>query len=271
MKAVRIHAFGGPEVVIYEDIPQPVPKAHEVLLKVTSTCVNYADVQWRLGNYVDRTLPATLGREAAGIIEAVGPGVITLQVGQPIMARSIGGNAEYAIAHTQNVFPCPTGLDMEQAGGIPIIFLTAKVSESDKIMGLELGADDYIAKPFSPRELVARVRAVLRRSAPAATSDGVLQRGALTIDQPRMRVLRNGRMIELTATEFQLLAALARQPGRVFTRAQLLDAVRGTEIDSYERAIDTHVKNIRRKLEPDPHNPAYVLTVYGAGYKFAEP
>ena len=125
MKAVRIHAFGGPEVVTYDDIPQPVPKAHEVLLKVTSTCVNYADVQWRLGNYVDRTLPATLGREAAGIIAAVGPGVTTLQVGQPVMARALGGNAEYAVAQVQNVFPCPTGLDMKQAGGIPIIFLTA--------------------------------------------------------------------------------------------------------------------------------------------------
>src|ERR671925_1783378 len=125
MKAVRIHAFGGPEVVTYEDISQPAPKAHEVLLKVTSTCVNYADVQWRLGNYVDRTLPATLGREAAGIIEAVGPGVTTLQVGQPIMARAPGGNAEYAIAQVDNVFPCPAGLDMTQAGGIPIIFLTA--------------------------------------------------------------------------------------------------------------------------------------------------
>jgi len=162
------------------------------------------------------------------------------------------------------------GLDvarrLRREGTTPIIMLTARVDESDRLIGLDIGADDYVTKPFSPRELVARVRAVLRRSAPAATSDGVLQRGALTIDQPRMRVLRNGRMIELTATEFQLLAALARQPG-----AQLLDAVRGTEIDSYERAIDTHVKNIRRKLEPDPHNPAYVLTVYGAGYKFAEP
>jgi len=125
MKAVRIHAFGGPEVVTYEEIPKPTPREHEVLFKVTSTCVNYADVQWRLGNYVDRTLPATLGREAAGIIEAVGPGVTNLQVGQPIMARAIGGNAEYAIAQSQNVFPCPTGLDMQQAGGIPIVFLTA--------------------------------------------------------------------------------------------------------------------------------------------------
>jgi NADPH:quinone reductase len=125
MKAARIHAFGGPEVVTYEDVPKPTPRDNEVLFKVTSTCMNYADVQWRLGNYVDRTLPATLGREAAGIIEAVGPGVTTLKLGQPIMARAPGGHAEYAIARVENVFPCPAGLDMAQAGGIPIIFLTA--------------------------------------------------------------------------------------------------------------------------------------------------
>ena len=125
MRAVRIHTFGGPEVVTYEEIPQPVPQKGEVLFKVTSTCVNYADVQWRLGNYVDRTLPATLGREAAGIIAAVGPDVTTFQVGQAIMARAVGGNAEYAIAQVQNVFPCPPGLDMTQAGGMPVVFLTA--------------------------------------------------------------------------------------------------------------------------------------------------
>jgi NADPH:quinone reductase len=125
MKAARIHAFGGPEVVTYEDIPTPTPKENEVLFKVTSTSMNYADVQWRRGNYVDRTLPATLGREAAGIIEAVGPGVTTLKVGQSIMARAPGSHAEYAIARVENVFPCPAGLDMAQAGGIPIIFLTA--------------------------------------------------------------------------------------------------------------------------------------------------
>jgi NADPH:quinone reductase len=125
MKAARIHAFGGPEVVTYEDVLKPTPKANEVLFKVTSTSMNYADVQWRRGNYVDRTLPATLGREAAGIIEAVGPGVTASKVGQPIMARAPGGHAEYAIAQVDNVFPCPTGLDMTQAGGIPIIFLTA--------------------------------------------------------------------------------------------------------------------------------------------------
>src|SRR2546422_9987639 len=116
MKAVRIHAFGGPEVVTYDDIPQPVPKAHEVLLKVTSTCVNYADVQWRLGNYVDRTLPATLGREAAGIIAAVGPGVTTLQAGQPILARAVGGHGANALTRRHNVLPRPTGLAVAQAG-----------------------------------------------------------------------------------------------------------------------------------------------------------
>lgn len=125
MKAVRIHAFGGPEVITYENTPEPTPKDHEVLFKVTSTCINYADVQWRLGNYADRTLPATLGREAAGVIEAVGADVTTLQVGQPIMARAIGGNAEYAIARVDNAFVCPAGVDMAQAGGMPIIFLTA--------------------------------------------------------------------------------------------------------------------------------------------------
>src|SRR6266508_5008639 len=125
MKAARIRAFGGPEVVSYEDIPLPTPKENEVLFKVTSTSMNYADVQWRRGNYVDRTLPATLGREAAGIIEAVGPGVTSLKLGQPIMARAPGGHAEYAIAQVDNAFPCPAGLDMAQAGGIPIVFLTA--------------------------------------------------------------------------------------------------------------------------------------------------
>jgi NADPH2:quinone reductase len=125
MKAARIHAFGGPEVVAYEDVPVPTPKANEVLFKVTSTSMNYADVQWRRGNYVDRTLPAILGREAAGIIAAVGPGVTALHEGQPIMARAPGGHAEYAIAQVDNVFPCPAGLDMIQAGGIPITFLTA--------------------------------------------------------------------------------------------------------------------------------------------------
>jgi DNA-binding response OmpR family regulator len=156
---------------------------------------------------------------------------------------------------------------------IPIIMLTARVEESDRLIGLEVGADDYVTKPFSPRELVARVRAVLRRVEPGAGQGGqthILRRADLTIDVSKMRVTRGGAAIELTPSEFQLLAALARQPGRVFTRAQLLDAVRGNEVESFERAIDAHIKNIRRKLEADSRSPRYLLTVYGIGYKFAE-
>jgi len=153
---------------------------------------------------------------------------------------------------------------------IPIIMLTARVEESDRLAGLEVGADDYVTKPFSPRELVARVRAVLRRVEPGTVHSDVFRRADLIIDASKMTVTRNGSAIELTPTEFQLVAALARRPGRVFTRAQLLDAVRGTEVESFERAIDAHIKNIRRKLEIDSRSPRYLLTVYGIGYKFAE-
>jgi two-component system alkaline phosphatase synthesis response regulator PhoP len=156
---------------------------------------------------------------------------------------------------------------------VPLIMLTARVEESDRLLGLEVGADDYITKPFSPRELVARVRAVLRRaepSGPAARNDEVMHRGDLVIDAGSMSITRAGVALDLTPTEFELAAALARRPGRVFTRAQLLDAVRGTEVESFERAIDAHVKNIRRKLEPDSRRPHYILTVYGVGYKFAD-
>jgi DNA-binding response OmpR family regulator len=159
---------------------------------------------------------------------------------------------------------------LRREGGVPIIMLTARIEESDRLAGLELGADDYMTKPFSPRELVARVKSVLRRVDAAGAGGDVLRRGDLTIDPGRMAVMRGHDAIDLTATEFQLLAALARQPGRIFTRAQLLDAVRGTDVESFERAIDTHIKNIRRKLEPDARNPRYILTVYGMGYKFAE-
>jgi two-component system alkaline phosphatase synthesis response regulator PhoP len=159
---------------------------------------------------------------------------------------------------------------LRREGGVPIIMLTARVTESDRLIGLELGADDYITKPFSPRELVARVRAVLRRVESASGGEATLQRADLTIDPSRMTVHRAGAPVDLTATEFELLTTLARQPGRVFTRGQLLDAVRGGEGESFERAIDTHIKNIRRKLESDPRNPRYLLTIYGIGYKFAE-
>jgi two-component system, OmpR family, alkaline phosphatase synthesis response regulator PhoP len=167
------------------------------------------------------------------------------------------------------------GLEVTRAlrkqSNVPIIMLTARVEEADKLTGLELGADDYITKPFSPRELVARVRAVFRRIDAAAGRGEVIRAGDVTLDRPRMRAEAGGRRLELTPTEFELLATLAKQPGRVFTRAQLLDVIGGLEADSFERAIDAHVKNLRRKLEPDPHNPRYLLTVYGVGYRFAEP
>jgi two-component system alkaline phosphatase synthesis response regulator PhoP len=170
--------------------------------------------------------------------------------------------------------PRMDGLDvaktLRRESAVPIIMLTARVEEVDRLRGLELGADDYITKPFSPRELVARVRAVLRRVDGMSATGDLAQLGDLTLDIARLKVTRRGTPIELTATEFQLLSTLAKQPGRVFSRAQLLDAVRGVEVDSYERAIDAHVKNLRRKLEPDPRNPRYILTVYGIGYKAAE-
>ncbi len=159
---------------------------------------------------------------------------------------------------------------LRRESDIPIIMLTARVEESDRLAGLDVGADDYITKPFSPRELVARVRAVLRRVDPATGGGDIFRRHDLTIDTAKMTVTRDGESLDLTSTELQLLAALARLPGRAFTRAQLLDAVRGTDVESFERAIDTHIKNIRRKLERDSHNPRYLLTVYGIGYKFAE-
>jgi DNA-binding response OmpR family regulator len=158
---------------------------------------------------------------------------------------------------------------LRRDSGVPIIMLTARYEETDKVVGLELGADDYVTKPFSPRELEARVRAVLRRQA-RDTDAEILHAGDLTLDLPRLRTVVAGHAVELTATEFQLLAALARQPGRVFTRAQLLDAIHGVAFDSYERAIDAHVKNIRHKIEPDPRAPRYLLTVYGVGYRLAD-
>ena len=152
----------------------------------------------------------------------------------------------------------------------PIVILSARGDETDRVTGLELGADDYVVKPFSPRELVARVRAVLRRSE-APPSDTRIAVGDLELDAARRRVTVAGRVVRLTTTEFELLAALAREPGRVWTRSQLLDAVHGFSFETYERAIDGHVRNLRRKLEPDGGTPRYVRTVHGVGYALAEP
>jgi DNA-binding response OmpR family regulator len=167
------------------------------------------------------------------------------------------------------------GLDVARAlrrdGDVPIIMLTARTEETDRVAGLELGADDYVTKPFSARELVARVRAVLRRTQAARSQEDVVQVGdAITLDVPRMETVVEGRRVSLTATEFQLLLHMARQPGRVFTRAQLLDAVHGVAVESYERAIDAHIKNLRRKIERDPRAPRLLLTVFGVGYRLSD-
>src|SRR5262245_5184699 len=151
--------------------------------------------------------------------------------------------------------PGMDGLDVARAlrrdSDVPIIMLTARVSEPDRLAGLDVGADDYITKPFSPRELVARVAAVLRRSTARPAPGEPIRVADLVIDRDRLKVLRRAQPISLTFTEVTLLATMARQPGRIFTRAQLLDAVGGVETESFERAIDTHIKNIRRKLEPE--------------------
>jgi DNA-binding response OmpR family regulator len=171
--------------------------------------------------------------------------------------------------------PGRDGLDVareiRRTSNVPIVMLTARGDEADRVAGLELGADDYVVKPFSPKELVARVRALLRRT-DAATDTGaeVIRVADVEIDVPRMRVSVSGRRVDVTPTEFQLLATLARRPGRVFTRGQLLDAIHGLSIESYERAIDAHVKNLRRKIEPEPGRPRYLLTVRGVGYRFTD-
>ncbi len=153
---------------------------------------------------------------------------------------------------------------------IPIIMLTARVEESDKLVGLELGADDYVTKPFSPRELVARVRAVLRRAGGESSTAEVIRVADLSLDRARYKVIMPNREVTLTPTEFEILATLAGQPGRIFSRAQLLTATRGVAFNSYERAIDSHVRNLRRKIEAEKGSPKYIITVHGVGYKFAE-
>jgi len=153
---------------------------------------------------------------------------------------------------------------------VPIIMLTARVEETDRLIGLELGADDYVTKPFSPREVVARVRAVLRRARSHGPPPGIVHVGDLAVDLTKRSVAVGGQPVSLTPTEFDLLAIMARYPGRPFSRAQLLDLVYDVAYAGYDRAIDSHIKNLRRKIEADPRQPRYILTVYGVGYKFCE-
>jgi two-component system alkaline phosphatase synthesis response regulator PhoP len=173
------------------------------------------------------------------------------------------------------LLPEVDGLDvcriLQTESDVPIIMLTAKTTEEDKLIGLELGADDYVTKPFSPRELVARVRAVLRRVGQEAPQGPTEIRFAdLVIDRRSHEVRVRGEVVSLTPTEFRLLEVLAREPGRAFTRLELLDRVFGYDFEGFERTIDVHVKNLRKKIERDPRQPIYVQTVYGVGYKFSE-
>ena len=180
------------------------------------------------------------------------PDLVVLDLGLP-------GMDGYDIART-----------MRRDSMVPIIMLTARTEETDKIVGLELGADDYVTKPFSPRELVARVRALLRRVDGGDAASETIKAGDVEIDVPKMRVTVGDKSVDLTPTEFEILKTLAASPGRIFTRGQLLDVLHGISFESYERAIDAHIKNLRRKLEPVPGTPRYVLTVYGVGYRFAD-
>ena len=159
--------------------------------------------------------------------------------------------------------------EVRSAGATPILMLTAKSGEEDRIAGLELGADDYVTKPFSPRELVLRVQAILRRGGPAAAEQGVSRfgAGALVIDEPRRSARVRGAEVDLTPTEWGILVALATVPGRVYSRFELINRVRGYEFEGYERTIDSHVKNLRRKIEEDPGDPAIIQTVLGGGYR----
>ena len=206
-------------------------------------------------------------------LENAGFRVVTAEDGQT--ALIVYRHEKPALVVLDLGLPGLDGLDVARTvrrdSDVPIIMLTARVDETDRLIGLELGADDYVTKPFSPRELVARVRAVLRRAGgereqappPIVASD-------VKIDLERRRVTVGGQVVELTPTEFDLLAVLARHPGRVFTRLELLDRVQGYAFEGYERTVDAHVKNLRQKIEPDPKQPRYLLTVYGVGYRFAE-
>ncbi len=204
-----------------------------------------------------RVSTARSGEEALRQVRSIRPDLIVLDLGLPGL----------------------DGLDVTRAirtsSRVPIIMLTARSDEADRVVGLELGGDDYLVKPFSPRELLARVRAVLRRSGAAALdeesdADRPLVVGELTVDRSRRLITVGSRAIDVTAAEFDLLARMAAAPGRVFTRGQLLETIHGVAVDAGERAIDAHVKNLRRKIEAEPHRPRRILTVHGVGYRLAE-
>ena len=211
-------------------------------------------------------------KQARDYLEKSGYRVLTAGDGKTALAVARHERPDLVVLDLN--LPQMDGLDVCRAlrreSDVPIIMLTARVEETDRLIGLELGADDYITKPFSPRELVARVRAVLRRVRGGVRTPGLIRAGDLEIDLYGHRVTHAGEVVQLTRTEFNLLAVLAQHPGQTFSRAQLLDQVHGVAYDGYDRSIDAHIKNLRRKLEPDPSEPRYVLTVYGVGYRFTD-
>ena len=213
-----------------------------------------------------------IARLVRDYLQHAGFEVIVTGDGESALASARGAKPDLVVLDLG--LPGRDGLDvtreLRRSSNLPIVMLTARGDEADRIVGLELGADDYVVKPFSPKELVARVRAVLRRTATSGAPQELLRVADVEIDVHRMRASVGGRSVDLTPTEFQLLVALIREPGRVFTRGQLLDAVHGVAIESYERAIDAHVKNIRKKIESTPGRPRYLLTVHGVGYRFAD-
>ena len=192
------------------------------------------------------------GAEAISVAASAEPDLVILDLGLPDVAGET------------------VARELRDAGSVPILMLTAKAAEEDRIAGLELGADDYVTKPFSPRELVLRVQAILRRGGPVPaqglTSYGG---GALIIDEPRREVTVRGAGVDLTPTEWGILLALATVPGRVYSRYELINRVRGYEFEGYERTVDSHVKNLRRKVEEDPGAPRIVQTVLGGGYRLS--
>ena len=198
-----------------------------------------------------RVVTAADGFEALSVARHEHPDLILLDLMMPNMS-----GYEFIRAYSKE-------------GQAPIIVLTAKLEENDKVLGLELGADDYVTKPFSPRELTARVRAVLRRASKEPFEPDLLRVADITLDRNGRIVMVADRQVDLTPSEFDLLATVMAAPGRAFSRLQLLERLQGTAFEGYERTIDVHIRNLRTKIEPDPRNPRYIETVFGVGYRFA--
>jgi two-component system, OmpR family, alkaline phosphatase synthesis response regulator PhoP len=207
----------------------------------------------------------------AEYLRAEGYDAMTAETGPAALEAVASKRPDLALVDI--MLPGVDGLELTRrfgAQGIPVILVTARVDEVDRLVGLEIGADDYISKPFSPREVMARVKAVLRRCERQAAEPENLRVGDISLDRPRRQVLVGEQRVELTRTEFDMLAAMASHPGRVYSRLQLLEAASNDAYEGYERTVDAHVKNIRRKLGEDPRHPRYLHTVIGVGYKLED-